>query len=165
MSARCLRDHAPYDVWIERGILEAAPGASISLDWLAGRLIEILSPLPLEKLYYDRWRMAELVAAPDRRGSLLPVYECGQGYQSMAPALDALDELVLNCRLRHGANPLLTWCVSNTTVLRDPAGNRKPDKGRTEFGRIDAAVALAMAAKGFSEGEQHQANAESVRFL
>jgi phage terminase large subunit-like protein len=165
LVVRTLRDRAPYDVWVSQGILETAPGASIALDWLAARLIDILAPLAVEKVLYDRWRMAELVAALDRRGAALPLFECGQGYQSMAPALDALDELVLNRRLRHGANPLLTWCVSNATVLRDPAGNRKLDKGRTEFGRIDAAVALAMAAKGFNEGEQHQADAGSVRFL
>jgi phage terminase large subunit-like protein len=35
-------------------------------------------------------------------------------------------------------------CVSNTTVVIDEAGNRKPSKRRSS-GRIDGFVALAMA--------------------
>ncbi|WP_224762079.1 terminase TerL endonuclease subunit, partial [Brevundimonas aurantiaca] len=47
-------------------------------------------------------------------------------------------------RLSHANNPILTWCMSNAVVTKDPAGNRKLDKSRAT-GRIDGAVALAMA--------------------
>ena len=62
----------------------------------------------------------------------------------MAPAVDALERMVAERRLRHGGNPVLTWCISNAVVTSDPAGNRKLDKSRAT-GRIDGAVALAMA--------------------
>ena len=39
---------------------------------------------------------------------------------------------------------MLDWCVSNTTTLSDPSGNRKPAKDRST-GRIDGLVALSMA--------------------
>jgi len=77
----------------------------------------------------------------------LPLEECGQGFRDMAGALDALETLALQERLRHGMHPVLTMCASNATVVTDPAGNRKLEKAKSS-GRIDGMVALAMAAKG-----------------
>ena len=68
----------------------------------------------------------------------------GQGYKDMSPALDILEADLLNGRLRHGGNPVLTMCAANAVVTRDPAGNRKLDKQKAN-GRIDGMVALAMA--------------------
>jgi len=65
----------------------------------------------------------------------------------MAGAVDALEALALQERLRHGMHPVLTMCASNATVVADPAGNRKLEKAKSS-GRIDGMVALAMAAKG-----------------
>ena len=68
----------------------------------------------------------------------------GQGYASMSPALRDLEAVILEKRIRHGGNPVLTMCMSNAVVKRDEANNRKLDKKRSN-GRIDGAVALAMA--------------------
>ena len=70
--------------------------------------------------------------------------EFGQGYQSMSPALREFESVLLQSRMRHGNNPVLTMCAANSVVTRDPAGNRKLDKARSR-GRIDGMVALAMA--------------------
>jgi phage terminase large subunit-like protein len=67
-----------------------------------------------------------------------------QGFQSMAPALDYLEGELLSGRIRHGGNPVLTWCAANAIAVMDPAGNRKLDKAKSH-GRIDGMVALAMA--------------------
>ena len=53
-------------------------------------------------------------------------------------------EIVLNRRLVHARNPLLTWAISNVAVERDAAGNSKPSKERSRE-RIDPAVAGIMA--------------------
>jgi phage terminase large subunit-like protein len=52
--------------------------------------------------------------------------------------------LLIGRELQHGGNPVATWCASNVTVRRDPAGNSKPDKERSTE-RIDAVVAAVMA--------------------
>jgi phage terminase large subunit-like protein len=62
----------------------------------------------------------------------------------MSPATKAFEERVLNHRLVHGGNPLLTWAVSNVALERDAAGNIKPSKERSRE-RIDPAVAAVMA--------------------
>jgi phage terminase large subunit-like protein len=70
--------------------------------------------------------------------------EWGQGYKDMAPALDALEAELLNGRIAHGGNPLLTWCAANAVVTKDPTGARKLDKAKAT-GRIDGLQALAMS--------------------
>jgi phage terminase large subunit-like protein len=62
----------------------------------------------------------------------------------MAPAVDALETSVLERRLAHDGNPVLTFCMLNAHAQMDAAGNRKLDKAATRF-RIDAAVALTIA--------------------
>jgi phage terminase large subunit-like protein len=62
----------------------------------------------------------------------------------MSPAVEFVERLVIQRKLRHGVHPVLQWCAANAVVTRDPAGGRKFDKAKST-GRIDALVALAMA--------------------
>lgn len=55
-----------------------------------------------------------------------------------------MERVVVEAQLRHGGNPILTFCASNAVVEMDPAGNRKLAKNKSS-GRIDGLVALAMA--------------------
>jgi hypothetical protein len=52
-----------------------------------------------------------------------------------------------------GGNPIATWCASNVSVRKDPAGNEKPDKERSTE-KIDAIVAAAMAVGRMQAGGQ-----------
>ena len=99
----------------------------------------------MQAIAYDRWRIDELKRHLADEGIEAPLTEWGQGFRDMAPAVDALETLILNGRLRHGGNPVLRWCASNASVTMDPAGARKLDKQRS-IGRIDGLVALTMAA-------------------
>jgi len=53
-------------------------------------------------------------------------------------------ELVLENELAHGGNQVLRWMASNVMIYMDPAGNIKPDKGKS-IEKIDGIVALVMA--------------------
>jgi phage terminase large subunit-like protein len=80
----------------------------------------------------------------------------------MAPAIDALETELLNERMAHGAHPVLTMCVANARIEQDAAGNRKLNKAKAT-GRIDGAVALAMA-MGVAVGKQ-QEQAKEYQFI
>ena len=80
----------------------------------------------------------------DEEGIALPLREWGQGYKDMAPALDELEDLVIEHKLRHGGHPVLRWNVGNAVVDIDPTGARKLNKRRARA-RIDGLQALAMA--------------------
>jgi phage terminase large subunit-like protein len=145
IEAREQRDHVPYRVWRDKGLIEFTPGRAIDKRAVALRLAEIAGEFDLRGLAFDRWRMKDLQKILDDEGIDLPLVEFGQGYQSMGPAVDQLETLVLDQQLRHGMNPVLTWNVASAIVTSDPAGNRKLDKARS-IARIDGLVALAMAA-------------------
>ena len=148
LRERAQRDRAPYDLWVDQGYLTAVPGVSIDYGYLAARLATLRNQVRFRTILFDRWRIDELRMALQAHGvNQLPLEECGQGYRDMAGALDALETLALQERLRHGMHPVLTMCASNATVVTDPAGNRKLEKAKSS-GRIDGMVALAMSAKG-----------------
>lgn len=141
---RGLQDRVPYDVWSERGYLTTIPGRVIDKRQVVRDVAEWLEPFDVRVVAFDRWGISEFKAAMESEGVTLPLEPHGQGYRDMSPSLDALDRSILAHALRHAGNPLLTWCIANVAIESDPAGNRKFAKQRAT-GRIDAAVALAMA--------------------
>jgi phage terminase large subunit-like protein len=140
------RDKVPYHLWEEQGFIETWPGKVTDLRGVAERLAEITVDFDVQAIAYDRWRIQQLKIILDEMGVEIPLVPWGQGYKDMSPAVEALENLILSHTLRHGGNPVLTWCMSNVQVDRDPAGNIKFNKGEAATRRIDAAQALAMAA-------------------
>lgn len=138
------RDNAPYDQWVREGFLRTTPGKVIDYDFVARDVGEITSGLNVAKVAFDRWRMDRMQQALDRQGVSLPLEPFGQGFQSMSPALDALEADLLQGNIRHGGHPVLAMCAHHAVSVPDPAGNRKLDKSKAT-GRIDGMVALAMA--------------------
>lgn len=153
---RAKRDRAPYDVWTKQGYMRAIGTASIDYDELAVQIYDELSECNnLRGVFFDRWRSDVLKAAFERMGVEIPLFPFGQGFGSMTPAVEALETALLNKQVLHGNNPVLTMCMANTRVEQDAAGNRKLNKGKST-GRIDGAVALAMAFGGAAKNEQEE---------
>ena len=144
LADRARRDRAPYEVWHRQGYLRTTPGASVDYEHVAADIAEILSDLDVQAIAFDRWRVDLLKKEFDRLGVDLPLVEHGQGFRDMSVALDALEAELLNGRIAHGGNPVLTMCAANAVVTKDPAGGRKLDKAKAT-GRIDGLQALAMS--------------------
>jgi phage terminase large subunit-like protein len=149
LAEKAARDHAPYDLWAERGFLETTPGASVGYEFVAQRLKEIFEDYQVAKIAFDLWNWPHLRPWLLKAGFSEQMLDktfvpFGQGYRSMSPAVRHLETLILERKLRHGGHPVLTMCMANATVERGDAGNRKLSKKRST-GRIDGAVALVMA--------------------
>jgi phage terminase large subunit-like protein len=106
---------------------------------------------------FDRWRIEDLQRELNAEGvecwidgkdeeisGGLRLIPHGQGYKDMNPAVERLEDLLIQALIRHGNHPVLTMCAANTRVQADPAGGRKFDK-IISTGRIDGIVSLAMA--------------------
>ena len=152
LRERAKTDRAPYDVWAKEGFIRPIPGASVDYGVLAEQIAEALEDCNVAAVAFDRWRMDLLKAEFEKRGIELPLVPFGQGFVSMAPALDTLETVLLNGEMAHGNNPVLTMCMNNSRVESDAAGNRKLNKKKAT-GRIDAAVALTMAMGVSSQAE------------
>lgn len=145
LRERAKRDRTPYDVWVKQGLIKTTPGATVDYAFVAYELAKITPGLEIIGIAFDRWRIDVLKKELERIDLELPLVEWGQGFKDMGPALDAIEDKILNASLRHGSHPVLTMCAANAIVIKDPAGNRKLDKAKTT-GRIDGMQALAQAA-------------------
>ena len=145
---RAQKDRVPYDLWAKQGFLHTTPGPTVDYEFVAMQLQELSEKYGIIAVKFDRWRMKYLRKELERLEIDLPLVDHGQGYRSMAPALDALEADLLNKRLRHGNHPVLTWNAANAVVERDATGNRKLTKAKST-GRIDGMVALAMTRDEF----------------
>jgi phage terminase large subunit-like protein len=148
-------DRTPYDLWAEQGFIQTPDARSIEYEYVAEWLRGFVDSHNVRKIAFDRWGMKylrpwlkEAGFTEEQVGEGEPekamFVEFGQGFQSMSPALRDLESILLNGKLRHGNNPVLTMCAANAIVTSDPAGGRKLNKAKAA-GRIDGMVALTMA--------------------
>jgi len=144
LATREHTDQAPYQYWVDEGYLMAVPGRSIDYGFVARKIAELTALYRIECIAFDRWRIDDMKRELEDADCNITLKEWGQGFRDMNPAIEAIEEDVLNILLRHGRNPLLTSAIDNVKIVRDPAGNRKIDKEKST-GRVDPAVALAMA--------------------
>ncbi len=138
------RDRVPYRVWSQNGLIEAVPGRAIDRRAIALHLADIASQFDIRGIAYDRWRMEDLQVILDEEGIKIRLVPWGQGFKDMGPAVDILEAAILDAKIKHGANPVLTWNVSNAIVQVDPAGARKINKEKS-IERVDGLVSLTMA--------------------
>jgi len=137
-------DRVPYDVWARQGFLTLIPGKTVDPSFIAEAMAEDAARFDIQAVAYDRWRIEDLKRELAAIGIDLPLEPFGQGFKDMSPAIDVLERMVADTKLRHSGNPLLTMCAANAVVTKDAAGGRKLDKAKAA-GRIDGLVALAMS--------------------
>ena len=154
---RSQKDGAPYALWADQGYINAVPGKVIDYRYIAIKLGELHGKMKIGGIKFDRWRIEDLQRELNSEGvdawiegkdeeisGGLRLVPHGQGYKDMNPAVERLEDLLIEGRMLHGKHPVLTMCAANVKVQADPAGGRKFDKIKST-GRIDGIVALAMA--------------------
>lgn len=164
LDAKSVADRVPYSLWVKQGHVIATPGRTVGYDFVIQQIVEWCEAYNIELIEFDRWRIQDLRAEAKSAGfDDLPFSETGhgQGFKDMGPAISTLESECLNESLRHGNNPVLTWCQNNAVVTSDPAGNRKLDKAKAT-GRIDALIALVMA---LGRAKRYEGEADITSFL
>jgi phage terminase large subunit-like protein len=170
LQQKSTKDAVPYVRWEDEGFLNTTPGPTINYDWVAREIRGLSEALPnLKQIAFDayNWRhfkpaleRAEFSEAElDEDAGMFKKFR--QGPVSYSPAIRTLESALLENKLRHNDHPLLGWCMSNTRIKVDAAGNRMPTKEKS-LGRIDGAVCLMMAAGIIGDGMQ---NAPSPSYL
>lgn len=142
VASRTERGTVPYASWIESGHLEMIPGPRIDQTVIVQAIIEANERFNLQMLGYDQWNAAQVIS--DLTEAEVPTQIFIQGPKSYHPAMKAFEGAYLSGNLRHGNDPVLTWCASNLVVRYDVNLNMAPDKKRSAD-KIDDLVALFMA--------------------
>ncbi|MDY7038185.1 MAG: terminase TerL endonuclease subunit, partial [Thermodesulfobacteriota bacterium] len=149
MRERVLKDKVPYDVWVRQGHITTTPGDLIDYAFILDQIEQDMSDYRIAELAFDRWGSQKVTTdlqdlGFELEGNEKTLIQFGQGFGSMSAPTKELEKMVIGEEIAHGGNPVLSWMISNVAIKEDPAGNQKPDKGKSTE-RIDGAVALIMA--------------------
>lgn len=162
------QDRVPYDVWAKSGELLTTPGKAIEYEYVAYQLKQVFEDYEVLQINFDRYNMKFLHPWLKKAGltdaQIDKFKDFGQGMVSMSPALRELEMKLLQKKLKHGMNPVLTMCIGNARVETDAAGNRKFTKKKST-GRIDLAVCLAMAVDALAKHENNQVDYSNSLFF
>lgn len=145
------KDRVAYDVWQREGHLLTTPGRAINKFHVLQHLASLTPIYDISALAYDEWRLADIEEVIENEGlQMPPIVPFRQGFKSMAPAVDETERLLIDGKLKHDGNPILTWNAANAVLDTDPAGNRKITKAKAT-GRVDGMVATVMAIGSLSK--------------
>lgn len=142
MEARVKKDRVPYDLWVKDGLIKATPGNIIDFRTILNDIVALGRKFFIQEIGFDKWGSAQIVTELTDAG--YKMFEHSQSFSGMASPTAELMRMTLAKKLRHGGNPVLRWMANNMIVRQDPAGNLKPDKGKSTE-KIDGMVALIMA--------------------
>lgn len=131
-----------YRGWSEKGWITLTPGGMVDFDAIEERLLERARLFDVRECPYDPFQASQLVGHLADAG--LKMVEFGATVKNFSEPFKTFIALVDAGKVRHDANPVLTWCVSNTVCFTDAKDNIFPRKDRYEY-KIDGAVAAIMA--------------------
>lgn len=175
VAERALRDHAPYDMWVRDGWLNAPPGKTVRMDFLAARVAEVGAEYLISAIAYDAYAFRKNFEPElDAAGVTAPLVEHPQGGKRRAKptedqitaaeaegkeaeglwmpgSLAMLESLILERRIRIRKSPVAVSAFMGATTEKDAFENRWFSK-RKATTRIDALVALAMAVGAATAG-------------
>lgn len=142
LGLRVRRDHVPYEMWQKQGYLETTEGNVVHYGFIEKFIENLGQRFNIKEIAFDRWGAVQMVQNLEGMG--FTVVPFGQGFKDMSPPTKELMKLVLEQKIAHGGNPVLSWMMDNVSVRTDPAGNIKADKEKSTE-KIDGAVATIMA--------------------
>lgn len=133
-----------YQAWADKKLITPTPGSAVDYDFVEAEIRRLCKEYDVRQIAFDPWRAKQTQQNLQKDG--LPVVDFRQGFISMSPACDEVERAILEGKFHHSGNPILRWNFDNVAVVRDSAGNRKFDKGKSRD-KIDGAVAALMAVR------------------
>lgn len=133
--------NSQYPGWAEQNMLHVVPGDVTDFAVVEEKVKEDAKVFKILQAGFDPWQASYLM----QRLSLekLPVLEYRQTVQNMSLPMKELEALVLQRRIHHNGDPVLTWMISNVVCHMDAKDNMYPRKEKPD-NKIDGAVALIM---------------------
>lgn len=134
--------NSQYDGWRRAGHLQVTDGEVTDYDQIEEALRADVRTLSVSEIPYDPWQATQLASHMLTEGA--PMVEYRQTVQNMSEPMKQLEALVLQGKLVHDGNPVMTWMISNVVCHRDAKDNIYPRKERDQ-NKIDGPVAAIMA--------------------
>lgn len=151
-------DRQPFQHWVNSGHITATDGNVIDHSAIREWVLQYAKTHQIERVLMDMSGAVQL--GVELQGAGLTVESFGQGFRSMSSPTKLLESLVLQQKIRHGGNPVLSWMAANVTVETNAYEDVRPVKKKST-GRIDGIVALIFAIGGWEANSIKTAAAQS----
>lgn len=143
---RTKEDNVPYDIWHQQGYIDLSPGNKIDyrllVQWF--REVQQQDDIFLYKVGFDRWSATYWVQDMEETFGKPVMDPVAQGVQTLSAPMKALKADLASKKVNYGNNPVLKWCMANTSVFEDRNGNIQPCKTGSR-NRIDGFASLLDA--------------------
>lgn len=138
-------DSVPYDKWEERGLLTTCTGARVNYSDVTNWFYELHMKYDISALWvgYDPWGSQYWIEEMQETG--FEMIKVIQGARTMSNPMKELEADLKEKNLIYNNNPILKWCLLNTSIEIDKNDNIRPVKGKKSKQRIDGAVSLIDA--------------------
>jgi phage terminase large subunit-like protein len=145
IERRTKEDKIPYDKWVQRGLLTLSQGNKINFSDVTAWFIKMYNEHSVRPLWigYDPWNSTYWVQEMKDNGFQMEVVR--QGSQTLSQPMKELAADFQSKNINYNNNPILKWCLTNTSVKVDDNGNIRPVKGSHQRQRIDGTVSLLIA--------------------
>lgn len=129
--------------WARQGYVQVTDGDITDFDVVADDLRQLCRNFDVQEIAFDPALSMYFAGKLIEEG--LPLVEITQRALFFTPPLIQVENLVLEKKLRHDGNPVMTWMVSNLVVKVSKFNElRAPTKERPE-NKIDGPIAMLMA--------------------
>ena len=138
-------DKIPYDKWEKRGLVTICEGAKVNYSDVTQWFLRMNEEYQISTLWvgYDPWNTQYWVEEMKEYG--FEMVEVRQGAKTMSNPMKQLEADLIEKNVIYNNNPVLKWCLCNTSVKRDENDNIRPIKGQKQRARIDGTVSLIIA--------------------
>lgn len=138
-------DKIPYDKWEKRGLVTICEGAKVNYSDVTQWFLRMNEEYQISTLWvgYDPWNTQYWVEEMKEYG--FEMVEVRQGAKTMSNPMKQLEADLIEKNVTYNNNPVLKWCLCNTSVKRDENDNIRPIKGQKQRARIDGTVSLIIA--------------------
>lgn len=147
LEQRVREDKIPYDQWHEQGLLRLCPGNKIHYKYVTEWFQEVQSELDiyLFKCGYDSWSAIYFVEEMQNLFGKTVMEPVIQGKKTLSSPMKSLGADLSKKLVIYNNNPILKWCLTNTSVDVDKNDNIQPCKGNLGTRRIDGMAGLLDA--------------------
>lgn len=138
-------DRVPYKIWKERGFLTVCEGAKINYTDVTKWFLKMHEEMDISALWvgYDPWGSTYWIEEMKETG--FEMEQVIQGAKTMSNPMKQLEADLKEKKVIYNNNPILKWCLLNTSIKVDENDNIRPVKGKKQKERIDGAVSLIDA--------------------
>lgn len=145
VDKRVKEDKIPYDRWHKRGLITLCEGNKIRYSDVTAWFLRMINEYQIHPIWigYDPWNAAYWVDEMNQYGFNMEIVR--QGSKTLSQPMKELAADLKAKRINYNNNPVLKWCLTNTSVKRDENDNIRPVKGQKSRQRIDGAVSLLIA--------------------